>query len=290
VTTAPAPSPAFELAQTHQPSLKASYGDLHDSLCSDGCKNALTYWLKAIEDGRPAINTSVAGVVRVLAHGQYLNKYEVVRQSLAPGEDFQQKLQESLREYYGPRTEIDDLLKLGDQAHYGYLNVGGSGPTQWGECSMIFDRDQWLPLSTCFAGDSINACFKKQGGQFVRVLTDDLVFTKFAVGPDAHMLATIRNHATLLQLGKDPVGVDAQAIVQTLEAKDTFVEIHLMGTIVASAVSELVLSRSTAAAIWRDVLQWERLGQPETAEFDRARQFAEMIRLLKTQAVPVRLV
>src|SRR5689334_11469795 len=61
----------------------------------------------------------------------------------------------------GPLCEqLLRAFRLRCGTHYAAFNLGGAGAHRYGRCCVVFDLRYWAPFHTCYAGDSIRACFQ----------------------------------------------------------------------------------------------------------------------------------
>jgi hypothetical protein len=223
---------------------------------------------------------SVPSLVRFMEEGAWLNVYEsTAKKTGLEGDELRQAVGNRLREFKRQRLKIDQMFRFELDTHYATLNLGGLGPRRYGPCCVVFDLKHWAPYHTCFAGDSIRACFDSAGES---VLDDDAVLAKFGIGEDADRLAVIR-HCKMLE--RQWFCLDPCEVRHIVEDEDSLLELHLHGPVTRSQVQEVRIARENFHS-WRSLL--ERYDPSSKSwEFDLVPSLHRMKELVEEYDVPL---
>ena len=180
------------------------------------------------------------------------------------------------------RLAIDRLFRFRRDTHYASLNLGGNGPhARYGVCCATFALSHWLPFHTCFAGDSILACFDASGH---RALTREGALDRFATGEDLSRLAVLRFENFLRRQRIRP---DLVAMRARIEGPETMIELHLHGPVTRNQISEVRMPRDRYEQL--SGLSEELARDPSSLarELDPARAFDQLRKALVRHQIPL---
>lgn len=274
---------SYDRAFAGRDGLWARFEESRERLKRSGRANALRSFRAILSRGRAAINMPVPKLVRFLEEGKYLSLYEfVARETGLSGEDLENALQDRLREFGPPRQTIDRLFRFQPDTHYASFNLGGAGARRYGRCCVVFDLRHWAPFHTCYAGDSIRACFQANK---TAALSEAEILAGFAVGEDFDRLATIHWESFFEDSTQDSCFHPSE-VRDIVEAEDSVLEVHLHGPVTRDRIQEVLLDRGdyrhlrdlVRRAKGRSVLPWE---------FDEAEPFTKMLGLLERFEIPL---
>jgi len=279
----PSPPSAYQLAQSQRPMLLGHYRSAAQRLAAAGRQDILMKFEAMIARGAAAINMSMPSMLQFLASGRWLNIYEAVaRETGFKRRALDCEVARRLRELGEPRLAIDRLFRFRRDTHYASLNLGGTGPhARYGVCCAVFALAHWIPFHTCFAGDSILACFDA-GGR--RVLARDGALARFGTSEDLQRLAVLRFEDFL---SRQRHKLDLIAMRARLEGPETMIELHLHGKVSRHQISEVRLPRERYEQLCSlsDYLARDP-GSP-ARELDPARAFGQLKIALALHHIPL---
>jgi hypothetical protein len=281
MTTRPA---AYERALAGRDGLRTRFEESCERLKRNGRGNALRSFRAILSRGRAAINMPIPKLVRFLEEGGYLSVYEfVARETGLAGDDLDRAVEERLRELGPLRREIDQLFRFQSDTHYASLNLGGAGARRYGRCCVVFDLRHWAPFHTCYAGDSLRACFQADKRP---ALSEDEILAGFAVGEDLDRLATIHWEPSLEEPTQD-LCFHPSEVRDMVEAEDSVLEIHLHGPVTRERIQEVSLARADYRHL-RDLVRRARgRSLPLPWEFDEVDPFNRLVELLERFEIPL---
>jgi hypothetical protein len=223
-------------------------------------------------------------LVRFLEEGAYLSVYEfVARETKLSGEDLSRAVQERLREFGPLRRQLDQAFHFQPDTHYASFNLGGAGAHRYGRCCAVFDLRHWAPFHTCYAGDSIRACFHADKSP---ALSEAEILAGFAIGEDLDRLATIRWEPSLEDPTQGPCFHPSE-VRDMVEAEDSILEIHLHGPVTRDRIQEVLLTRGDYRHLRDLVRRAKGRSLPLPWEFDEAEPFNQMLKLLDRFEIPL---
>jgi hypothetical protein len=275
---------AYDRAISGRDGVRSRFEESCDRLNRSGRSDALRSFRAILSRGRAAINMPIPKLVRFLEEDGYLNIYEVVsRETGLMGEDLSKAVQERLREFGPMRRQIDQTFNFDPDTHYASFNLGGAGAHRYGRCCAVFDLRHWAPFHTCYAGDSIRACFQADKSP---ALSEAEILAGFAIGEDLDRLATIRWESSLEDPTQGPCFHPSE-VRDMVEAEDSILEIHLHGPVTRNRVQEVLLPRADYRHL-RDLVRRAR-GRllPLPWEFDEVEPFNRMLELLERFEIPL---
>jgi hypothetical protein len=278
-------SRTYTRALARRGSLLARFDETSRNLIASGCEDVLLSFTALLSRGVAAVNMSIPNLLRFLEEGRYLNIYEFVRrETRLHGRALEEEVQRRLKGLGPARLKIDRLFGFRRDTHYASLNLGGPGPQRYGPCCVVFDLRHWAPFHTCFAGDSIRACFDGAGRQ---VLEDREILEHLGIGEDAGRLAVIRHREFL---ARQRFCVDPAEVRDIVEAQDSLLEIHLHGSVTRDHIQEVRLSRTEYHHLRElseryDLLHDTR--RPLRLEFERVPLFRDLTAALKRHRIPL---
>jgi hypothetical protein len=277
-------STAYERALAGQDGLRERFEKSRERLERSGRGNAQRSFRAILSRGRAAINMPIPKLVRFLEEGGYLNVYEfVARETGLAGEDLAREVRARLQGFGPLRRRIDETFQFQPDTHYAALNLGGAGARRYGRCCVVFDLRHWAPFHTCYAGDSIRACFQADK---TPALSEEEILAGLAVGGDLDRLATIHWETFLAEPTQAPCFHPSE-VRDLVEAEDSVLEVHLHGPVTRDRVQEVLLPRSDYRHL-RDLVQ--RAGGrslPLPWEFDEVEPFNQMLALLERFEIPL---
>lgn len=274
---------ALRLARSRQRSLVEQASVVSSGLIAQGKGNVLRGFRALLTEGRASINMSMLKLIRFLRTGRWLNIYEAVaRETGLSGAPLVEEVVRRLREYGDLRLSIDRLLRFPRDTHYASLNLGGPGPfAEYGICCVVFDLHHWAPLFTCFAGDSIHACFDAQGGM---VLREDELLARFAAGEDLAQLALVRYEGFLQD---HRFCLEVTRARRLFESGARLIELHLFGEISRSQIAEVRIPHGKYEELCDLMRGLEREPHSTAQEMDQAKVFRELLVALEHHDVPL---
>jgi hypothetical protein len=275
---------AYERAFSGRDGLRNRFEESCERLHRSGRSNALRSFRAILSRGRAAINMPIPKLVRFLEEGGYLSVYEVVaRETGLTGDDLGKAVQERLREFGTLRRQVDQTFHFQPDTHYASFNLGGAGAHRYGRCCVVFDLRHWAPFYTCYAGDSIRACFQADASP---ALSEAEILAGFAIGEDLDRLATIHWEPSLEDPTQGPCFHPSE-VRDMVEAEDSILEIHLHGPVTRDRVQEVLLPRSDHRHL-RDLVR-RATGRPHPLpwEFDEVEPFNRMLALLERFEIPL---
>jgi hypothetical protein len=281
--TTPSLPRAYQLARSRRALLLGRYGMTARRLAAAGRHGQLVEFEALIGSGKAAINMSMGGMLQFLKSGHWLNIYEAVaKESGLKGKALESEVARRLREFGEFRLAIDRLFKFRRDTHYASLNLGGNGPhARYGVCCAVFALDHWLPFHTCFAGDSILACFDARGH---RVLARDGALERFATGEDLRRLAVLRFEDFL---HRQQLRLDLVAMRARIEGPETMIELHLHGPVTRHQISEVRLPRQRYEQLCGLLDDLARDPASSARELDPARAFGQLKKALDRHRIPL---
>ena len=270
------------LALSRRPNLVDRFETALKRLEDAGRTSVVRSFRTVLARGRVAINMSTPNLKRFLEQGHWLNIYEAVaKEDKLKGKDLNHEVRKRLQGFAEPRQALDKLFRFRRNTHYASLNLGGAGPQRYGFFCVVFKIENWSPFHTCFAGDSIRACFRKGG---TRLLTDEEVLQGLALGADLDLLAVVRYEEFLR---KQQFCVDPRELRNMVEASDSLLELHLHGPVRRSQILEVLMSRSFYDQLCDLSDRIKSCYDPEVLEFDKFLPFMEVLRLLNLYRIPL---
>jgi hypothetical protein len=242
-------------------------------LSGDGASARLETFNAIIRGGIPAINMSIAGCVRFLETGQWLNIHEVVARELGHSREpeYSEALQEKLGEWYAPRNDLETLLRFRRDTHYAAVNIGGAGP-DYGDCCVRLAGDLNLEVATTFAGDPLRVAFSDTG---VRVMSDARVLRRFAPFDDRAELASVHNFDVI----EHELVIDEQKLMQILENRETLIEIHIHGRVSRDHVCEIGIRSNYYDSLEKRCVDYEFASEKEkeAKRFQSVKAFKQLL-------------
>jgi len=182
----------FELALANKAALVARYDGLR-SQKSDAEADQLSRFAGRVErEARVSINLRQTPLVSFLTLGQHQNIYEWARtrarHSTRTPEEI---LQARLGPLFEARMAFDHYFTDGESFRYGALNIGGAGPTRYGEfCAVVSERFfAGLCESAYLASDSLTT-YVLAGLE----IDEARLRQEVAPHPDRHLLAAAKLH------------------------------------------------------------------------------------------------
>jgi hypothetical protein len=281
--SAPSPPRAYQLARSRRPLLLGHYRAAAQRLAAVGQQDVRVEFEALVSRGAAAINMSMPSMLQFLASGRWLNVYEAVASETGlRGRALDLEVARRLRDLGPPRLAIDRLFRFRRDTHYASLNLGGIGPhARYGVCCAIFSLAHWLPFHTCFAGDTILACFDAGGRS---VLTRDGALARFAIGEDLRRLAVLRFEAFLDRQRHE---LDGLAVRARLEGPETMIELHLHGRVTRQQITEVRLPRERHEQLSSLSDQLACDPGSRARELDPARAFHQLKKALARHRIPL---
>lgn len=278
-------SAAYDLAASRRPALLKRFQAVLHRLTDPDCRRALRSFQTVLAEGRVSINMSVRTGWSFLTGGHYLNVYEFVRwdQGLS-GPELEQGVLDRLKDLGPPRRKLDTLFGFQEDTHYATFNLGGAGADRYGACCFVFDLRHWAPFHTCFAGDSIRACFSARKEQ---VLSDEEILASFAIGEDLERLAVIQNEDFLLD---QKHGVLRSEVVGLFADDDSFLEVHLHGPVLREQIQEVRFPMDRFRKLERASRRLNASSGPLPWSLDDTEPFRGLLDLLDRYEIPIVLV
>jgi hypothetical protein len=274
----------YKLAFSRRARLQSAYAQVSERLHERAKSEILRLFQAAIEQGVASINMSIPDLNRFLKTGRWLNKYESVSiETGLKGRALVREVSRRLRELGSKRIEIDRILELQPDTHYSALNLGGLGVEEkFGSCCVVLDLSRWAPFHTCFSGDSIRACYTREGER----LDVEAILDKFSVGENIAYLATVMQEAYLDGLNR----FDAAELRDVIESPISPIEIHLHGPVLREHILEVRLARKKLRYLSALRDRYERTEFKRASEFDDVEPFEELRHLLTFCQIPLRVV
>jgi hypothetical protein len=276
--------PAYERALSGRDGLRDRFDESCERLKSSGRGNALRSFRAVLSRGRAAINMPISKLVRFLEEGGYLSIYEFVARDMGlTGEDLRREVQARLRDFGPLRRQIDETFQFQPDTHYAAFNLGGAGARRYGRCCVVLDLRHWAPFHTCYAGDSIRACFQADKSP---ALSEQEILAGFAIGEDLDRLATIHWETSLAEPTQETCFHPSE-VRDIVEAEDSVLEIHLHGPVTRDRIQEVLLLRSDYRHLRDLVRRAHGRSNPLPWEFDEVEPFNQMSKLLERFEVPL---
>jgi len=277
-------SAAYEQALSGQSRLRKRFEETCERLKRSGRGNALRSFQAILARGRAAINMPIPKLVRFLEEGGYLSIYEfVARDTGLTGEDLRREVQARLRDFGPLRRQIDETFQFQPDTHYAAFNLGGAGAHRYGRCCVVFDLRYWAPFHTCYAGDSIRACFQVDKSP---ALSEEEILAGFATGDDLDHLAAIHWEPFLAEPTQE-ICFHPSEVRDIVEAEDSVLEIHLHGPVTRDRIQEVLLLRSDYRHLRDLVRRASGRSLPLPWEFDEVEPFNQMLALLERFEIPL---
>jgi hypothetical protein len=131
----------FSAAEANADSLHARFHALREAEPRERALLIHRFADRVHEGGRLSINMPMSVLERFLSRGEYLNVHEVVAwEATHSSKPAEQLLQERLPGYYERRIAFDRSLERGEEFRYGFLSIGGPGPSFYGEFCVVFQE------------------------------------------------------------------------------------------------------------------------------------------------------
>jgi hypothetical protein len=280
----PRPNRPVQRALRARPALLARYSQAKAELSRAGASEVSTYFENTLQGAKAAVNMKLRSLSLFLAEGRWLNRYELVARDLGlRGRALDERVERDLKDLGVARLGTDKLLGFRHDTHYAYTNIGGLGPDRYGACAVILDLERWAARATCFAGDSLLACFTREGR---RALSRDEALSRFAVAHDLPRLGVVHH---LSFLARQDGCLDLEAARALIEGAETVLELHLHGPVLREHVLEVRIPHK----------DWQRLrslserlaalpeGREVPAELEPAVELQEAQRQLKRFGIPL---
>jgi hypothetical protein len=282
-------SGACNLARDQEESINYRYGDLENYLREQSASNRLTEHHRIITSAGVAITTSIRGCVCLLESKKWLNVYEMVREE-HPGADsteLESLVNARLGKWAAGRRLVDAMLQFGPDTHYAALNLGGVGPTRYGNCGIRLRCDVISGIATSFIGDTIHEICSAAGEQ---LLSNEEALARFGLWEHLPMLAGIHRRE---MLGQSTHIISRDVIRQQTEHADCVHEVQIHGPISLDCVEAVAISEADYHQLWDRMSDFERVreGVRGLRKYDEVRSFKRLMELRKEcPAIPFELV
>lgn len=256
---------AYSLALKQRPHHEAAYDAVKARMAGsgDGALARVRTFEKLLGRATPAINMTLAGCVKFLETGKWLNVYEKValKVGASRGAAYERALKDELQEWLQPRQDLEGLLRLRRDTHYAALNLGGGGPDYGDWCVRLAGRIP-IQFATAFSGDPLRWVFDDDGNQ---VLTKPEVLERFATHDDRSALTAVHNEDTLCAAAI----IDEGTLRNLLEDRETLIEVHIHGKVSSEHAVEIGVRRTVFEKLARLCLDYD----DATSKGKRAKRF-----------------
>lgn len=273
---------AYWLALKQRPHHEAAYDAIKARMveAGDGALARVRTFEKLLGRARPAINMTLAGCVKFLETGRWLNIYEKValKVGASNGPAYERALKDNLKEWYQPRQNLEGLLRFRRDTHYAALNIGGGGP-DYGDWCVRLDRGIPIRFATTFAGDPLQWVFDDDGNQ---VLTETEVLQRFATRDDLSALAAVHNEDTLFA---DAI-LDEVTLRNLFDDRETLIEVHIHGRVSSRHAVEIGVRRTIFEKLARLCLDYEDATTrgKRAKRFKNVRPYKKLLKLVDEDA------
>lgn len=139
----------FEMASQNIDNLKRDYSILEGRCKNQNDLEVMRGFASLIEDTwMISINMRPFILNSFLISGVYLNIYKLKKETKKQLEEVKQKvsveqtIKMHSKDYYQPRITFDRTFEDGEKFKYGALTIGGIGLQKYGECCVVFNREQ----------------------------------------------------------------------------------------------------------------------------------------------------